>query len=83
MSRARNARSVATVLPASGGRLWSGAVLLDVGEHLLLGLGQGDAVVELVEQPGLLVHVPHEVVHLVQRLGRRLDDRGRCRRRAR
>ena len=50
MSRARNDRSVATVLPASGGRLPLGAVLPDVGEHLLLGVGQRQAVVELVEQ---------------------------------
>ena len=74
MSRERKARSVATELPASGGRRAGVALLAEVGEHLLLGLGEGDAGLELVEQPGLLVHVPHEVAHLLQRLGRRLDD---------
>jgi hypothetical protein len=49
-------------------------VLLDVGEHLLLGLVEGESAVELGEQPRLLVHGPHEVAHLVERLGRGLDD---------
>ena len=43
MSRARKPRSVATVLPASGGLARLGHVLADVGEHLLLGLLQRDA----------------------------------------
>ena len=51
-----------------------GAVLADVGEHLLLGLVEGDAAVELVEQAGLLVHRADEVVHLLEGLGGRLDD---------
>ena len=65
---------MATVLPASGRTAAVGAVLLDVGEHLLLGLRHRHAAVELVEQPGGHVHVAHEVVHLLERLGRWLDD---------
>ncbi|MEZ5097012.1 MAG: hypothetical protein R2731_13480 [Nocardioides sp.] len=51
-----------------------GTVLAQVGQHLLLGLGEGKPVLELLEQAGLLVHLPHEVAHLLQRLGGRLDD---------
>ena len=73
MSRARNVRSVATELPASGAGSRP-AVLLDVREHLLLGLGEGDAALELGEQPGLLVHRAYVRPHLVERLRRRLHD---------
>ena len=61
---------MATVLPASGG----GAVGADVVEHLPLGAGHVDAVGELLEQPGLLVHLTHEGHHLLQGGVRRLDD---------
>ena len=75
MSRAMKARSVATLLPASGRPAAVGAVLADVGEHLRLGVGSRVIpCVELVEQARGLVHRPHEVAHLGQRLARRLDD---------
>ena len=51
-----------------------GAVLLDVGQHLLLGVRERRTAVELVEQAGLLVHRPDELHHLVEGLLRRLDD---------
>ncbi len=51
-----------------------GAVLADVGQHLLLGLGHRHAAVELLEQARGLVHRADEVDHLLQGLGRGLDD---------
>jgi acyl-CoA thioesterase FadM len=49
------------------------AVLLHIGEALRLRLGEGHAAVELLEQPGDGVHVHHEGIHALQRLGRGLD----------
>ena len=51
-----------------------GALLAEVGQHLLLGLLQRHAALELVEEPGGGVHGADVVVHLGQRLGGRLDD---------
>src|SRR3954447_437838 len=50
-----------------------GTVVLDVGEDLLLGVGERDPCVQLVEQPRGGVHGADEVVHLVERLGWWLD----------
>jgi hypothetical protein len=43
-------------------------------EHTLLGLGERDTRFQHVQQPRRGVHVADHVGHLVQRLGRRLDD---------
>ncbi len=51
-----------------------GDVFPHVAKHLVLRLREGDARGELGQQPGRGVHLPHHVFHLVQRLGRRLDD---------
>jgi hypothetical protein len=47
---------------------------VDVGQDLLLGLAQGQALVQLGEQPGGLVHGADEVGHLAERLGGGLHD---------
>ena len=74
MSRARNVRSVPTVLPASGALRGLLHELPHVVQHLLLGLAERETGVELLEQAGAGVHARDEVVHLLQRRGGRLDD---------
>ena len=44
-----------------------GDVLQDVLEHLVFGIGERDAVRDLLDQPALAVHVRHELVHVVER----------------
>ena len=46
----------------------------DVVQDALLGLGQRQALVELVQQAGRRVHLAHEVAHLLERLGRGADQ---------
>ena len=41
---------------------------------LLLGLGQAQAILPLVDQAGTGVHLAHEIVHVVHGLLGRLDD---------
>src|SRR5699024_5248026 len=48
-------------------------VLADVLQDGVLGLGQGQTLVELLEQTGSGVHVAHEVAHGVESFLRRLD----------
>ena len=74
MSRFRNERSVATVLPASGGRLPSAQCCLMYASTWASASARVSAGVELVEQAGAFVHRPHVRVHLRHGLGRGLDD---------
>ena len=46
----------------------------DVVKHLILGLGHRQSLVELLEESGLGVHAAHEVIHVLEPFGLRLDD---------
>ena len=61
-------------VPGEQGLTLLGDVAADVGHDLLSRFGHGQALGEIVEQPGGGVHVAHEVVHVIERRLRGCDE---------